>query len=67
MSTKKSSDEAFYLDENGEKQDREIHEFILDNPEAEELCRQQSIAALRAQGFTEEQLVCMFSKVRPPE
>ncbi|MGH9427505.1 MAG: hypothetical protein ACRD2L_14535 [Terriglobia bacterium] len=56
----KKSNEFFYLNEQGERLDAAIHEPILDNPDAEGICKQQSLASLRARGFTEEELGVLF-------
>jgi hypothetical protein len=43
------SDEFFYTDKDGNKKDAELHEPILNNPEAEKFARNQSREiALRA-------------------
>jgi len=57
----KTSNEAFYFDSDGSKQDRLIHEDILDNPSADSRALvQHSIDVLRKQGFTEGQLAHLF-------
>lgn len=55
-----TSNEFFYLDENGKKQDADLHDEILDNPEADAVVRAQSLAKLRSQGFTEEEFKRLF-------
>ena len=55
------SSEFFYLDENGERQDADLHEAMLQNEQADEEGRASSIQALRALGFTEQELAFLFN------
>ena len=49
-----TGNELYYLDENGKKQDADIHNEILDNPAADRKARQVSRELLLAMGLSEE-------------
>lgn len=51
--------EMYYL-RNGVKEDAELHDPILDNPEAEALGREHSKALARTYGLTEEELSLLY-------
>ena len=45
------SDEAFYLDSDGQKRDAAIHDDMLDNPEAHRAIQQQAMESAIAEGM----------------
>ncbi len=47
--------EMFYVDKDGRKQDAELHEAILDNPEAAAICQQMALKRLKSSGMSEEE------------
>ena len=54
------STEFFYLDAEGNKQDADMHADILDNPEADALCRKRAHARVIANGMSREDAVMLF-------
>ena len=48
------SNEFFYLDDNGKKQDAALHEAILNNPEADKALSEMAIKRAIADGMDPE-------------
>ncbi len=55
-----TSNEGFYIDEDGKKSDRAFHEAILDNPEADKFIAEQAIARAIRQGIPPEEAKRIF-------
>ena len=56
----RGSIEFFYLDEEGNKQDADLHAEMLDNPEADALCRRRAHARVIANGMSQEDADNLF-------
>jgi hypothetical protein len=54
--------ELYYVDEKGNKQDADLHDEILNNPEAEALGREHSKALARSYGLTEEEIDILYGE-----
>ena len=66
MAKKKAKDtggqELYYIDADGKKQDSELHDEMLDNPEAEALSLEYSRALVRSYGFSEDEVELLYGK-----
>ena len=56
------TNEFFYLDEHGNKQDADMHAAMLDNPEADALCRKRTKQRNLDNGMSQEDADNIFGE-----
>ena len=57
-----ASDEMFYVDANGVRQDAALHEELLDNPQAEARADEGAIIQALKLGYTREEALKLLGK-----
>jgi hypothetical protein len=55
-----SGNELFYIDDQGKRQDAELHEELLNNPKADAVFREIVIQSLKDDGWTQEEIDLLY-------
>jgi hypothetical protein len=55
-----SGNELFYIDDQGKRQDAELHEELLNNPKADAVLLEIMIQSLKDDGWTQEEIDLLY-------